>query len=64
MMAVAASKAASNPKPVERRACKPRASCLKPKEIQLTRQRFDLQLILNYLKLQPDRATPTGSIAS
>jgi DNA-binding MarR family transcriptional regulator len=55
MMAVAASKAAATPV-IPKPTCKPRANCLKPKEIRL--QRFDLQHPLIYLKVDTIRRNP------
>jgi hypothetical protein len=80
MMAIAASKAASRVAPSEKLACKPRASCLKPKETRKIaragHRRFDLRQSLNYLKVKttgrnpanapvaPVSVLPTGVIAS
>jgi hypothetical protein len=55
MMTIAISKASPKPVPSED-PCKPRANYLKPKEVWKTaqtalQQRFDLQHLLNYLKL-------------
>jgi DNA-binding MarR family transcriptional regulator len=38
--------------PSECATCKPRANCLKPKEISMTMRRFDLQRGANYLKVK------------
>jgi hypothetical protein len=65
MMAIAASRAGSQPDPVAKPACKPRANCLKPKEIRKIRvgrrlKRFDLRRSLNYLKVKTIGRHPTG----
>jgi hypothetical protein len=48
----AASEAAARLKPSPQTACKPRANCLKPKEISMTARRFDLRRAANYLKVK------------
>jgi hypothetical protein len=48
--AVAASKALATKTRRKKGACKPRANCLKPKEIRL--YGFDLPCALNYLKVK------------
>src|ERR1700687_3403537 len=59
MMAIAASKAAATPV-IPKPTCKPRANCLKPKEIRP--QRFDLQHPLIYLKVDIIRRNPRGAL--
>jgi DNA-binding MarR family transcriptional regulator len=61
MTATAASKVAAMPV-IPKPTCKPRANCLKPKEIRKRRnfglQRFDLRHPLNYLKVDITKRTP------
>jgi DNA-binding MarR family transcriptional regulator len=57
MMAVAARQAVKPPLALATAACKPRANCLKPKEIRkkprtLRARHFDLRSLLNYLKVK------------
>jgi hypothetical protein len=65
MMAIAASRAASQLDPVAKPACKPRANCLNPKEIRKIGRsrhlkRFDLRGSLNYLKVKTIGRHPTS----
>jgi hypothetical protein len=71
MMAVAASKAVGQLKPsqnaIRKGTCKPRANCLKPKEIRKkaywrAQRHFDLRQSLNYLKVKTTGRNPTGAI--
>jgi hypothetical protein len=72
--AVAASEAVVSARPHLQQACKPRANCLKSKEIGKARRngrRFDLRVVPNYLKVktigrQPLRGcwSKAGTIAS
>jgi hypothetical protein len=65
MMAIAASKGASRVARSEKVACKPRASCLKPKETReiapASHRRFDLRPSLNYLKVKTTGRNPADA---
>jgi hypothetical protein len=52
MTVAAASEAAARRRPSQGTACKPRANCLKPKEISKIPRRFDLRRAANYLKVK------------